>query len=298
MIARPVGSVTIAASARTPRSINARVPRLSNSSSATAAITISPSSPASTARAAAAHIAATPAFMSRRSAAVDPARRAPCASNGACDHSVDADDVEMPVEHQDSRHARASDARDDVRPSRRGVARRRRRSPRRAACRPARARQLLRRAARHERRIARVDAHQLARQRDARRRALRHRVAPSSSIVNGSIVAQRFDRRAARRRRDPRSRSRARIRRRTRRALSRPRRRLRRARDDFVDQRRRDRRMQRSLMRPLFGDERARASSSSPRGSAPRHLFGAVAHVCERVEHAPLARPIRVDARR
>jgi len=67
MILRPVGSVTIAASARTPSATSARVPRLEYSSSTTAVTMISPSiAPplAAEARAAAAHIAATPAFMS------------------------------------------------------------------------------------------------------------------------------------------------------------------------------------------------------------------------------------------
>ena len=59
-----VGSVTTAASARIPASMSARVPMLSYSSSATAATITSPSRFASTTRSAAAHIAATPAFIS------------------------------------------------------------------------------------------------------------------------------------------------------------------------------------------------------------------------------------------
>ncbi len=88
MIARRVGSVTMAASARTPLSTSRRVPMLSYSSSTTAATMISrvpsPSGASkSAARAAAAHIAATPDFMSDEPRPyIRPSRSA--ASHGSC----------------------------------------------------------------------------------------------------------------------------------------------------------------------------------------------------------------------
>ena len=109
-----VGSVTIAASARTPRSSSARVPTLSYSSSATAATMISPASAVCAARQAPAHIAAMPPFMS---AAPRPYSRPSRSSavEGSVSHPFDADDVEMTVEHQRASATRRADARHEIR---------------------------------------------------------------------------------------------------------------------------------------------------------------------------------------
>ena len=142
------------------------MPRLSYSSSATAAMMISPRAPACAARHAAAHIAAMPPFMSARAAAVEPAvallgaRRAGAIMPSTPDH------VEVAVEHQRAPAAAPPPMR-AMRLGRPGAAscELRAEAPRvQHVAQQLGARALARRA-RGERRIARVDPHELARER-------------------------------------------------------------------------------------------------------------------------------------
>ena len=260
---------------------------LSNSSSTTAVMTICPSKLVGRAHRGGAHRGHAGLHV-RRSASID----APLALERVprrVRHAVHADDVEVPVEHQRP-PARASGARDDVRTLRGGVLQIDAKSPILEHRGERFRHRVLAGATGDERRIPRVDAHELARQRDGVAACYRQRSTPCSSTAkDNSSPSGATARRTSSLAPVARDQQHATSARRAERFRAR-RTGVRAARDDLVDQRRRDRRMQRALMHPLLGDQRRERVDVARRER--------VGHLARRSRAFPRARSMTRGSRR